>query len=104
MALLDNHSVSSFHVSCATKAANLGFAVRSSSACCWLLEVSNTSAPTARIEVNAPATKAYPRNRKIGAQLIRNPQATKATNDAMKTSRPLRAIILDGSLIFVVAA
>ena len=51
-------------------------------------------AKVAKNEVSRPVVKAYPRYLRIGAQLIRKPQATKATKAAMRTSRILKVIVL----------
>jgi len=103
MDLLDIQSTSSFHAFGAMKAAVLAFVLAQCPSFCLFLELQSTRVAIPRKVMEAPAVKAYPRKRKIGAQLIRKPQATKATIAASRTSRALRAIILKGVMSVVAA-
>ncbi len=103
MDLLESQSVSSFHASGAAKAAVLDFGLAHSPSFCFFLELESSNTAIPRKLVEAPAVNAYPRKRRIGAQLVRKPHATKAMNAASRASRALRAIILKG-VMHVVAA
>ena len=87
-------NVSSFHACGVVKAGTAGLLAVGGCKSSLALELRRMRAVHERNAVRRPIVKAYPRYRRIGAQLIRKPQATKAMNAGTRTSRNFRVIVL----------
>ena len=89
------YAVSSSHACDDTKFGVERVFVAKRSTSCFRLELRVMSRNRPINVITIPVVKAYPRYLRKGAQLVRNPQATKRTKAAMDASRGLRAIVLE---------